>query len=207
MSRHKNIDFDSSGRSRQLPLNHTTASRPTPLLGLIVMAVGCFPLLVGLQVIKPAAGSVHAPLWILAAVGVTFIGAGLSVLLQAIGLPKNSPINAILAILIILGMLTPFAWIVLGPSGAGIIGRLLFGMPFAIVLLLLAAVFLMPGEMKIIDPQTGEVRKIIRLGKFGILGNLANFLKSGSGRSQKMKEITAAKEDTNAINPVDSDKS
>lgn len=205
MSRHKNINFDSSAR-RKLPVNHTTTSKPTPLLGLIVMAVGCFPLLVGLQIIKPAAGSVHAPLWVLAAVGVTFIGAGLSVLLQAIGLPKNSPINAILAILIILGMLTPFAWIVLGPSGAGIIGRLLFGMPIAIVLLLLAAVFLIPGEMKIIDPQTGEVRKIIRIGKFGIFGYLATLLKSGASRSQEMKEITAAK-DGPAINPVDSDKS
>lgn len=162
MARQKNIELN-QGERPHLP--YRPVSQPSPIFGLLVMAAGLYPLLLGLQVVKASPGSVHAPLWVIGAVGATFMMGGLSCFLQSLGLPRTSPVFGALAAIVALGLLTPFAWLVFGNSGVDIIGRLLFAMPFAVIFLIVAAVFLIPGEVKIIDPETGEVRKVLRIGR------------------------------------------
>ena len=119
-------------------------------MGTFVMAVGCLPLLTGLGFIK-IQGAVHAPLYVLTAVGTAFVMAGLMVLTQALGLPPRSIAARILGFLLICSFLTPFVWLAFF-SGQPLMLRLAFGAPVVLFVLLYLVRFI-PG-VKVISVES-----------------------------------------------------
>lgn len=122
--------------------NKPTTTKSSALLGLVIIAVGMFPLLLGLGVIHVATSSAHAPLFVVAAVGAAFVAAGLAVSLQGLGVSPKSFVMKILGLGIVCSMLTPFGWVVFGDSGADMFIRVVFGLfiAFFILIFLIATV-------------------------------------------------------------------
>ena len=135
--------------------NEAEKQRPNAIMGVVVMAVGCLPLLAGLGLIK-VQGSSHAPLFVLTAVGIAFIMSGVMVLAQALGLPPRGILMRILAFLLICSFLTPFVWLAF-LSGQPLMLRLAFGAPVVLFVLLYFVRFI-PGVKVITIEQSSELK-------------------------------------------------
>jgi hypothetical protein len=149
--------------------SNTPANRPaSPFFGLIFIGAGMFPLLLGLGVIHVPASSVHAPLFIVTAVGAAFIAGGLAATLQGLGVSQNAFIMKILGLCLVCSMLTPFGWVVLGNSGADLFVRIIFGLLvgfFALIFLIATIASFAPNfaarfGFKVIDNTNGERPRI-----------------------------------------------
>jgi len=120
-------------------------------IGLLVMAMGGFILGIGLRVIPVPEESIHAPRWVIAAAGLAFFCAGISVVQQAFRIEafKNLPGTAI-----VLALAAVVNWAAFGPgdrSGEGtltivgiqipvsseLVGRIGFGFGAVVIDLLL----------------------------------------------------------------------
>ncbi|MBS2009730.1 MAG: hypothetical protein JST01_21930 [Cyanobacteria bacterium SZAS TMP-1] len=134
---------------------------PSVLMAILVMAVGCLPLLIGLGVIKPQ-GAVHAPLFIVGAIGVAFIMSGVMILSQALGLPQKSPLSKALAFVLLCSFLSPFVWLSFLGDGP-IIFRIAFGIPVVMVILVFLLPFI-PG-VKVISAEEAAQRQVERISR------------------------------------------
>lgn len=188
MAKRKNIDFgnrsDEPIHIRMEGRSPNPNQKPPALFGLIFMVAGSFPILLALNVIKPQPGSVHAPLWVIGAAGLAFFTAGLTIFLQGLGVRPNSALSNILGIVLLLALLTPFAWILFSQAPHSPI-LFIFAVPIVFIAIIAALIFLVPGEVKVIDPQTGQVKKIIRIGK--TRGQLKGQNFSGNSDQEKSK--------------------
>lgn len=124
------------------------APRNRVLLGLAIAAVGLFPALVGFGVIKLDPPSIHAPLWVIAMVGLAFMFAGAAAMLGPDedgggGLARALRLACALAVIAAIASVS--TWVAFGPgereftSGGGAggfevsgggdpaIGRIVFG--------------------------------------------------------------------------------
>lgn len=135
-------------------LHKPASSRTTLLCGLLAVAVGLFLLLVGLGVVPVNPRSVHGPLWIVAAAGISFMLAGIAVAVGAIygvsetgELPKDTGwwmrlFFYLIGVIIAGALASVGTWIAFGPgarafSGTGmfllsreageLVGRVVFG--------------------------------------------------------------------------------
>lgn len=108
-------------------LQKTSGGRATPMAGLVFMAAGLLPLLIGIGVITPKSGSVHSPQFVIAAVGVAFVSAGLAVFLRGIGVSDKSILARIVSLIVLFSFLTPFGWVVFY-SDAPLFFRIVFGL-------------------------------------------------------------------------------
>ncbi|MDQ5937524.1 MAG: hypothetical protein QG574_4883 [Cyanobacteriota bacterium erpe_2018_sw_21hr_WHONDRS-SW48-000092_B_bin.40] len=118
--------------------------KPTPLTALFVAAVGLYPLAIGLKILPIPAHSLHAPHWVMTAIGCAVIFAGVAIGLQCLSLAKSLLYKIVTAIMV-LAMLTPFAWLTFGYSNLPLFLRIAFGFPFVII-----ALILLPGGKKTI---------------------------------------------------------
>jgi len=121
------------------------------MMGVLVMAVGTMPLLLGLGVIK-AQNASHVPPFVVGAVGVAFIMAGIMILTSALGMAQKSWLSRILAFLLICSFLTPFLWIALF-SNQALIFRLAFGAPVVLFVLLYFARYIPGVKVIAVDPS------------------------------------------------------
>jgi len=122
-------------------------------MGVLVMSVGTMPLLLGLGVIK-AQNASHVPLFVVGAVGVALIMAGIMILTAAMGMSQKSWLSRLLGFLLICSFLTPFAWIALFSSQA-LMFRLAFGAPVVLFVLLYFARYI-PGVKVISADSSAE---------------------------------------------------
>ncbi len=118
--------------------------KPTPLTALFVAAVGLYPLAIGLKILPIPAHSLHAPYWVMTAIGCAVLFAGIAIGLQCLNLAKSWLYNLVAAI-ILLAMLTPFAWLVFGDSTLPLFLRIAFASPFVII-----GLILLPGGKRTI---------------------------------------------------------
>lgn len=106
--------------------------KPTPLTALFVAAVGLYPIAIGLKILPIPAHSLHAPYWVMTAIGCAVFFAGIAIGLQCLSLAK-SLLYKVVAAIILLAMLTPFAWLVFGDSTLPLFLRIAFASPFVII--------------------------------------------------------------------------
>jgi hypothetical protein len=128
-------EIDKSPRNvhMNIAINKSLPSTKThPAMGLVFVAAGLFPLLIGLGLVHVDPSTVHAPLFVLTGVGVAFICAGLAASGQSLGVRK-SWIMWLLGLLALGGFLTPFIWIVFGRSDVPIIARIWFGLILGLI--------------------------------------------------------------------------
>ena len=155
----KNSELQIGGQDHQLAsesktkrLNRFDSSRePTPMAALAVAALGMYFMALGLKVLPIPPHALHAPHWILTALGIAVLFTGIAVELQCLQLVKSWLYKAVIAT-ILLAMLTPFAWLVFGDSNLSMFFRIAFASPFAIILLLL----LPGGKTRIIANPDGK---------------------------------------------------
>ena len=146
-------------RGRQLV---QTASPATALFGSVFMIPGIYVLLLGLNVIHAAPGSIHCPMFVLIGVGIAFTFAGLSCILQAIGLQRTW-LGNIVGLGMVVGLLTPFFWIVFLNNQIGIFTKLFFMFIMGVFVLFgLVVMFarFIPG-VRVIKGGEGETLKSI----------------------------------------------
>jgi len=120
------------------------SQKPTPLTALFVAAVGLYPIAIGLKILPIPVHSLHAPYWVMTAIGCAVFFAGIAIGLQCLSLAR-SLLYKVVAAIILLAMLTPFAWLVFGYSNLPLFLRIAFGFPFVII-----ALILLPGGKKTI---------------------------------------------------------
>lgn len=145
---HANLQVDRSASSH----------RPTPLTALFVAGIGLFPIAIGLKILPISAPSLHAPYWLITAVGIALFFSGVAISLQCLGQPKSLLYKIVVAI-ILLAMLTPFAWLVFGDSHLSMFFRIAFASPFAIILLL----FLPGGKTRIVaNPDSKPMSELLK---------------------------------------------
>lgn len=125
--------------------------KPTPLTALLVCGVGLYPIAIGMKILPIPAHSLHAPYWVMTAIGIAVLFAGIAIGLQCLGQVKTIVYKIVVAIILI-AMLTPFAWLVFGDSQLNMFFRIAFASPFAIIFLLL----LPGGKTRIIANPEGK---------------------------------------------------
>ena len=97
------------------------ARRSRYIMAFVTIAFGVVPILIAIGVIEPDAGSVHAPMWVLAMCGGVFILAGIMVLLG-----QNSRASYFLAALLCLCFAAIGGWVALFGAAENFSG----GIPF-----------------------------------------------------------------------------
>ncbi len=168
--------------------------KPTPLIALFVGAVGLYPLAIGLKILPIPAHSLHAPYWVMTAIGCAVFFAGIAVGLQCLSLAKSF-LYKVVAAIILLAMLTPFAWLVFGDSTLPLFLRIAFASPFVII-----GLILLPGGRKTIiaNPDgkpLSELLKERRLEGSSFQERKLKFLESKRNKEiSKDKEIDKDKE-------------
>lgn len=168
--------------------------KPTPLTALFVAAVGLYPLAIGLKILPIPAHSLHAPHWVMTAIGCAVIFAGIAIGLQCLSLAKSLLYKFVTAIMV-LAMLTPFAWLTFGYSNLPLFLRIAFGFPFVII-----ALILLPGGKKTIvaNPDGKPMSELLKergLEASSFQKRKLNFLESKSNKEiDKDKEIQANQE-------------
>lgn len=169
--------------------------KPTPLTALFVAAVGLYPLAIGLKILPIPAHSLHAPYWVMTAIGCAVFFAGIAIGLQCLSLAK-SILYKVVAAIILLAMLTPFAWLVFGDSTLPLFLRIAFASPFVII-----ALILLPGGKKTIiaNPDgkpISELLKEYRLEGSSFQERKLKFIENRKNKEiEKDKEIQANQED------------
>lgn len=156
---HKNSELQIGGQDHQLisksktkQVNRFDSSHaPTPMAALAVAALGVYFMALGLKILPIPLHALHAPHWMLTAIGIAVLFSGIAVELQCLQLVKSWHYKIVIAI-IVLAMLTPFAWLVFGDSNLSMFFRIAFASPFAIILLLL----LPGGKTRIIANPDGK---------------------------------------------------
>lgn len=132
--------------------------KPTPLTALFVCAVGLYPIAIGLKILPIPAHSLHAPYWLMTAIGIAFFFAGIAIGLQCLRQAKSLLYNIVVAI-ILMAMLTPFAWLVFGDSHISMFFRIVLACPFAIIFLIL----LPGGKTRIIaNPEGKPISELLK---------------------------------------------
>jgi hypothetical protein len=132
--------------------------RPSPLFGLIFIGAGTFPLLLGLGVIN-VHESAHAPLFVVASIGIAFIAGGLASSLQGLGVPPNGFIMKILGLCMVSAILTPFGWIVFGQNDIDMSVKIIFGLFlafFGLIFLLATIASFAPNLMARLGIRIGD---------------------------------------------------
>ncbi len=168
--------------------------KPTPLTALFVAAVGLYPLAIGLKILPIPAHSLHAPHWVMTAIGCAVLFAGIAIGLQCLSLAKSLLYKFVTAIMV-LAMLTPFAWLTFGYSNLPLFLRIAFGFPFVII-----ALILLPGGKKTIvaNPDGKPMSELLKergLEASSFQKRKLNFLESKSNKEiDKDKEIQANRE-------------
>lgn len=152
----------------------TDNTKPTPLAALALAALGVYFAALGLGLVPVPVHSVHAPLWVMTAIGGLLFFSGVAVELQCLGLHKSWFYKIVVAIILV-AMITPFAWIVFGDSHLSLLYRIGFACPFAITILL----FLPFGKTKFIAIQEGKT-----------IGEILRERQSEPGALQKRKSRT-----------------
>ncbi|MDP3506637.1 MAG: hypothetical protein Q8T09_01480 [Candidatus Melainabacteria bacterium] len=145
------IDWRTNGHANLQVDRLANTNKPTPLTALFVTGIGLYPIAIGLKILPISAHSLHVPYWVITAVGITLFFSGLAIGLQCLGQAKSHLYKIVVAI-ILLAILTPFAWLVFGDSHLSMFFRIAFASPFAIILLLL----LPGGKSKIIANPNGK---------------------------------------------------
>jgi len=126
------------------------------ILGGASLVPGVYILLIGLNIV-PAAGKVHAPLFVLVGAGIAFICGGVGAILQGLGVNPRSWINHVVGLGVLGGILTPFVWIVFLNNQVGAPTKLFFMFILgfiAFIVLVIAFARFIPG-VKVIS-QNGE---------------------------------------------------
>lgn len=145
-------DFQLASKSKTKVVNRSDSSRePTPMAALAVAALGVYFIALGLKLLPIPPHALHAPHWVLTAIGIAVFFTGIAVELQCLRLVKSWLYNAVVAIILI-AMLTPFAWLVFGDSHLNTFFRIAFASPFAIIFLIL----LPGGKTRIIANPEGK---------------------------------------------------
>jgi hypothetical protein len=167
--------------------NTDTKPKPTPLTALFVAAIGLYPIAIGLKILPIPAHSLHAPYWVMTAIGCAVLFAGVAIGLQCLSLAKSF-LYKIVAAIILLAVLTPFAWLVFGDSTLPLLFRIAFASPFVII-----GLILLPGGKRtvIANPDgkpMSELLKERRLEVSSFQERKLKFLES-----KKNKEIERAK--------------
>ncbi len=110
-----------------------------------------YPIAIGMKILPIPAHSLHAPYWVMTAIGIAFLFAGIAIGLQCLRQAKSLLYNVVVAI-ILMAMLTPFAWLIFGDSNVGMFFRIVLASPFAIIFLIL----LPGGKTRIIANPEGK---------------------------------------------------
>lgn len=129
----------------------TDKTQPTPMAALAIAALGVCVTALGLGIIPVPLHALHAPLWVMTAIGCALFFGGVAVELQCLGLNKLWFYKIVIAIILV-AMITPFAWIVFGDSHLNLLFRIAFASPFAITILLLLPF----GKTKIVANLEGK---------------------------------------------------
>jgi hypothetical protein len=162
MPKRKSVQYDMTPAPRESGSHlvhqvQQTSPLAATLFGGVFMIPGIYVLLLGLNVIHATPGSVHAPLFVLIGIGLAFSCAGLSSILQGIGL-QRSWLGQIVGLGALIGMVTPFLWMaffndqITGFPKIMLIG--LIGFFLFIMFLILFARFI-PG-VRVISGDSGE---------------------------------------------------
>ena len=139
-----------SKRENTAVTRHSGNSKPTPIAALGIAGVGLYLLAIGLKFLPVPAGSLHAPHWIMTALGCAVFCAGLAVGLQCLGLIRTWIYKIVVAVILV-SMLTPLAWLIFGDSPLTMAFRIGFACPFALILF-----FALAGKTKIIQNPDGK---------------------------------------------------
>lgn len=161
MPKRNNIEFQPALNQNNPPNKVSSA-----VMGILAIAAGTYPLLIGLGTI-PAAGGVHAPLFVLTAVGTAFIAAGLGAILPGFGVSPNGFIMKIVGLFVVIAMMTPFGWMAFGNNGIDIVVKTIIGVLFGFFALIFAfatVASFAPGlaarfGIKVIDNNDPKMKK------------------------------------------------
>jgi hypothetical protein len=167
--------------------NTDNTNKPTPLAALFVAAVGLYPIAIGLKILPIPVHSLHAPYWVMTAIGCAVFFAGIAIGLQCLSLAR-SLLYKVVAAIILLAMLTPFAWLVFGDSTLPLFLRIAFASPFVII-----GLILLPGGKKTIiaNPDGKPMRELLKERRLEVSSFQERKLKFLE--SKKNKEIERAK--------------
>lgn len=97
------------------------------VFGLVFVAAGSFPFLTALNLIHLPGSKVHCPLFVLGSVGLAFMGAGLLLFFQGIGLARFPRLMGILGFITVMSFLTPFGWLAVAAPKIDLIARVVIG--------------------------------------------------------------------------------
>ena len=173
--------------------------KPPPLTALFVAAVGLYPIAIGLKILPIPAHSLHAPYWVMTVTGCAFFFAGIAIGLQCLSLAK-SLLYKVVAAIILLAMLTPFAWLVFGDSTLPLFFRIAFASPFVII-----ALILLPGGKRTIiaNPDgkpLSELLKERRLEGSSFQERKLKFLEDKQNKESQKNKGIQANQDTHERN-------
>ena len=93
------------------------------LMGLAFVAAGAYPLAIGIGLVAPRPGSVHAPMWVVALAGGCFVLVGAILLLPQ----QDARLRGLVGGLLVTVMALIFDWVAFGPGERHFGGGFSFG--------------------------------------------------------------------------------
>ena len=97
--------------------------RKAVLMGLAFVAAGAYPFAIGIGLVRPPPGSVHAPLWVVALAGGCFVLVGALLLVP----DRDVRLKGLIGGVLVTAMALIFDWVAVGPGERHFSGGLSIG--------------------------------------------------------------------------------